>query len=327
MLIVLAAAAAVAAPRPGELKTFQDWVVGCDNGRLCQAVGLAPENDFEAAITAVKRSPEAKAAPEVWITAREVKPAGVRIDGRTFRLSPEQTGGETYRLQDPSGFLQAAIGGRNGELVDSSGRRLAKLSTAGASAALLYMDAAQRRTGTVTALVRRGQSTHVPPPPPLPVIAEVRAPKGVAPKRTVPPRILGRLRTKAECSPDSAGSDHRVEARTLDARTTLFLVPCWLGAYNTSALVLVSRKADRSDVRPAPFDNKTAGDGDPPLGAYWDEQKGRLASHFKGRGLGDCGTLQEWAWDGSRFRLILEESMSECRGSTDYITTWRATVR
>ena len=29
-----------AAPSPGELRTFNDWTVGCDNGRACQAVAL-----------------------------------------------------------------------------------------------------------------------------------------------------------------------------------------------------------------------------------------------------------------------------------------------
>ena len=62
----------------------------------------------------------------------------------------------------------------------------------------------------------------------------------------------------------------------------------------------------------------------PPDGAYWDEGTRRLASFFKGRGLGDCGAGQEWAWDGEMFRLIHAEAMGECRGSTDYITIWRA---
>ena len=43
MSLLLALAATVAAPQPGELKTFKDWTVGCDNGRACQAVGLLPD--------------------------------------------------------------------------------------------------------------------------------------------------------------------------------------------------------------------------------------------------------------------------------------------
>ncbi|HTG39817.1 DUF1176 domain-containing protein [Sphingomonas sp.] len=49
-----------------------------------------------------------------------------------------------------------------------------------------------------------------------------------------------------------------------------------------------------------------------------------LASYAKGRGIGDCGVSQRFIWDGPRFRLIEQAEMSECRGSIDYITTWRA---
>ena len=41
--LLLAAAAASAAPQPGEIKTYGDWTVGCDNGWRCQAGSLFPE--------------------------------------------------------------------------------------------------------------------------------------------------------------------------------------------------------------------------------------------------------------------------------------------
>ena len=334
MLLALAAVASVAAPRPGDLKTFRDWIVGCDNGRACQAVGLMPEGDHEAATTTVKRAAEAGAAPDIWITAREKRPAAVRIDGRSFALAAEPGDETIYRPSDAKALLAALAAARRAELVDAGGRRLGALSTSGASAALLYMDEAQRRIGTVTALVRRGgkPASEVPAPPPLPQIAEVRPPNGPAPKRSLPPARLRRLKAKSDCSADLPLNDHPVESRPLDARTTLFLVPCWIAAYNSGSLVLVARKPDASDLQPALFDHKGApaerrGALVPPEGAYWDEEAGRLASAFKGRGLGDCGVVQDWAWDGTKFRLIREDAMSECRGSTDYITTWRARVK
>jgi invasion protein IalB len=42
MISLLLAAAAAVAPQPAQLKGFQDWTVGCDNGRACHAVGLVP---------------------------------------------------------------------------------------------------------------------------------------------------------------------------------------------------------------------------------------------------------------------------------------------
>ncbi len=55
MIALIALAATARSPQPGELKTFKDWTVGCDNGRACQAVGLLPENDVEEAIITVRR--------------------------------------------------------------------------------------------------------------------------------------------------------------------------------------------------------------------------------------------------------------------------------
>ena len=47
---------------------------------------------------------------------------------------------------------------------------------------------------------------------------------------------------------------------------------------------------------------------------------------MKGRGLGDCGSGQDYVWDGKRFRLVQQTDLGECRGMLDYITTWRAQV-
>ena len=49
-----------------------------------------------------------------------------------------------------------------------------------------------------------------------------------------------------------------------------------------------------------------------------------VAEDMKGRGLGDCGTRRTYVWDGARFRLTFQAQMDECRGSIDWIPTWRA---
>ena len=46
----------------------------------------------------------------------------------------------------------------------------------------------------------------------------------------------------------------------------------------------------------------------------------------KGRGLGDCGSQQQFAWDGARLRLVDQRDMGECRQVTSFIPTWRAQV-
>lgn len=323
--MLAAALLAAAAPQPGALKTFGDWTVGCDNGRVCQAVALLPEDGADGATLAVLRGAEAGAVPDVWVTVRVEgmqSPEALVIDGTSFPLVLDRQT-ETLRVRDGAGAARMLGQAITIVALGPGGDGRAQVSTKGSAAALLYMDEQQRRLDTATALVRRGPkpASAVPPPPALPLVDEVRA-GGVAPGFRLARARIGHLRKAGGCDPAMDLADFRPEARRLDARTMLVLIPCWLAAYNGSSLVLVGRKTNGSDLVPARFDHKGT-----PEGAYWDEEKGRLASFFKGRGLGDCGSGQEWAWDGQRFRLVRAEAMGECRGSTDYITTWRANTR
>jgi hypothetical protein len=103
--------------------------------------------------------------------------------------------------------------------------------------------------------------------------------------------------------------------------------PCGNGAYNyfSSAYVV----DERGRARPAPFDHAAGNiEGfDSLVNAAWVAETRTLSTFGKGRGLGDCGTGQDYVWDGKRFRLVQQQAMPECRGSMDYIATWRATVR
>jgi hypothetical protein len=320
----------VAAPQPAALKTFQDWTVGCDNGRACQAVGLMPEADYESATMAVRRGPEPGSVPEIWINPGDAKPAVAMVDGKSFALN-EATDAQDAPLlapRDGPAFLRALAAAKDVNLVDQAGKRLVALSPRGASAAMLFMDEQQRRIGTVTALVRIGPKppATVPPPPALP---EIRQP----PVSSKPARTLGAARVRQMLGRETTSCEYAqelsIEGGRLDAGHSLVLAshPCGNGAYNffSSAWVI----DERGRASPAQLDagGGLGEDDDLLVNAGWDAKTRRLTTFGKGRGLGDCGSGQEYAWDGGRFRLIHEESMGECRGSTDYITTWRATVR
>lgn len=171
-----------------------------------------------------------------------------------------------------------------------------------------------------------GAATRVPPPPALPVIASpVRSTRSA--------RTLSRARVRAllgretvTCEYAQAGS---IESVRLDGRSSLVLAshPCGNGAYNLFSSAYIVDERGRATA--ARFD-KGAGmmeGGDGPLvNADWDAGAWRLTSYAKARGLGDCGATKAYAWDGARFRIVEETFMGECRGSTDYITTFRARV-
>jgi hypothetical protein len=87
MMILLASLAAAAAPQPAELKTFQDWTVGCDNGRACQAVALMPEDWPEKAATmSLRRGPQPQSLPEIEFATEAGKGVSVAADGRKLGI-------------------------------------------------------------------------------------------------------------------------------------------------------------------------------------------------------------------------------------------------
>lgn len=325
-MLLLALAAAAAGPQPGELKTFADWTVGCDNGRACQAVALVPqaESRDDYLLLVVRRDAGPNARPVLTLSTEKGLPgaAMLRVDGK-----PVLRVARAALLPVPPELA----GGRRAALTDPAGRTLASASLAGLSAAFLYMDERQRRLDSAGALIRRGPrlDTSVPAAPPLPRIVQPRptagAPRALAPAAAA--RLIGP--DNAVCA--YAQGPVRPRAIRLDARHSLALVghPCGNGAYNVFTSVFVVDETGRA--RPAMFDATTGMDPDRAnpnvlVNADWDAATRRLSSYAKGRGLGDCGVVQRYAWDGAGFRLVEQREMGECRGSTDYITTWRATV-
>lgn len=329
LMSLIIAAAALAAPQPGTLRTFADWTVGCDNGRMCQAVALLPRDGADGATLALKRGPEAAARSVIWVTLRNEgaeSPAYLAVDGRRFDLALDAAS-QSLRVRDGQNVARLLGQATRIEALDRRGRVLGVVSARGSAAALLAMDVDQRRAGTIGALVRRGSATNVPPAPALPTIISPPVPARAA-------RALGDGRVRQLLGPGLTGCDdaqgREVTTVRLDARTSLTLAthPCGNGAYNVfSTPFLVD---ERGRVTRARFDSEPGmqpeSGGATLVNADWDAARRRLTSFAKARGIGDCGSTQAYAWDGSRFRLVEQSVMGECRGSTDYITTWRARV-
>jgi hypothetical protein len=168
----------------------------------------------------------------------------------------------------------------------------------------------------------------VPAPPALPTI-RAAAPSR-KPPRAIPKAIVARMRKDA-CEDEDGGDGGPAQTYRLDATHSLATISsqCLSGAYNSAALLLVAGEA--GPWKPAEYDigSDDRSEGSPASLAFnadWVPATNRLEMYMKGRGLGDCGTLQTFAWDGARFRLVLQADMSECRGSIDFITTWHARV-
>lgn len=326
--LTLALPAPAQTVKPGVLKTFGDWTVGCDNAGRCKAVALDPgyaESDAhdlpDLPLMVVREAgPNRWASVVVTDAVRPTMRIVVTVDGRQAGVIPGATGRVEGEAAQP--LIGALLRGHQARL--SMENWTVSYMLTGLSAALRYMDAEQKRTGTVGALVAKGSAPDKAIAPSLPMVQTVSAigrPASLAPAR------IAALRKTAGCGIAAYTDDPPApEFHALGGGETLVLLPCDSGAYNfISSLYVLGRDGK---VRAAETDAPTGMDPDAkvPSVVNGSFERGVLSSYAKGRGIGDCGVIQQFAWDGRRFRLIEQTEMSECRGSTDYITTWRARV-
>ncbi|WP_443019558.1 DUF1176 domain-containing protein [Sphingomonas phyllosphaerae] len=314
-----------ASPKPGDQKTFRDWTVACDNVARCAMASLGTDADFPAVTMQVARAAGPDGAIEIALDMPQGDgdaPATLRIDGRAFPVAGAGLSGT-----EAAAIARALADAKTIEALDKSGKRLGTISAAGASAALRYIDAQQGRAGTVTALVARGDkaAATVPAARPAP---HVRAVAFAGTPATMTPDLLAAMRRTAECDPSFTGPEPR--AHGLADGATLVLLPCSAGAYNEIDALFIVRDGKATPARtdaPSGFE-ETGADSQTPVHSVinGDVDGGVLRSYAKGRGLGDCGVMQSFVWDGTQLRLTEQRSMGECRGNPDYLPVWQARV-
>lgn len=101
-------------------------------------------------------------------------------------------------------------------------------------------------------------------------------------------------------------------------------VRCWRGAYNFSRAYYLVDEGPQPNVRPASFtrpaapapgQERDAAEADNVLvNAAYVAETGSIDHYSKGRGIGDCGELGGWVWDGRAFQSTRLTLMPACRG-------------
>jgi hypothetical protein len=336
--------ATTAAPNLGSLRMDEDWMAGCDNFRTCQVVSLnedmsgsvvVPLSDGNLSIF-VERGRAANAAVVLRMRLNaanlEGKPVSeLRVDGRklevVFSLKDDEV---SFEPAVALKVIEAMRDGTQLSLIDPKGVQMATVSLKGLKGSLRYFDIKQDRRGSVSALVDAGPNagpvpTATTPKPPAPVLAAIGSTK--EPKRVSLP-LLEKLRASDPCRSNNAitGNPPAIYER-LDARNTLLILRSRCLGYNTQdQLFIVS---DTGTAKRAPFGaHQPVGEDPFPLAnVWWDKEERRLRTYRKSRGIGGCGEMAAYAWDRSgMFNIVHYKSMTECRGATEFITTFRRDV-
>jgi hypothetical protein len=131
-----------------------------------------------------------------------------------------------------------------------------------------------------------------------------------------------------DCDDDIATLEIAPIAARLSPDLTLWAPLCTRGAYNmiySFAVVDAKGAARRLPIRYASSAETTT----ELMNVDYDPATRTLSNFEKGRGLGDCGAVNTWVWDGKAFAPTAQDLMGECRGVSpdDWVTTWRTRAK
>lgn len=340
--IATALAPAARAEDFGEVTVIRNWLAACDNVRTCRALSLPDEGADDRWFIRLDRDGEGGAPVKLMLATAEENgrregPLELRSGAETIvTLTP----GQGYVVQDDGLIIQ------NREAIEAiiaalrrvpslelhfatppaDGKARPTISLDGASAALLWIDDRQKRIGTVTALVRRGDkpASAVPAPPRMPpALPELTG--NAAPPTSVTPAARREMERQSAgyCDRDQTlPSNEPTFIARLGRDLLLASVPCASGAYNFSRAYFLLQDGPRPQVRPANFPRpyRLGRDetGEEPsnvlINGDTDDRQGGVSYYSKGRGLGDCGDTGSWQWDGQAFRPVAAMRMPTCRG-------------
>jgi hypothetical protein len=144
----------------------------------------------------------------------------------------------------------------------------------------------------------------------LPVLVSAQTTDGALPRAAIEDGLK-----KAECSVPIEDTAKAPDSFDLGAGQKLFIVSCWQAAYQSGSIVYVMDSAgaarlmtfqDWNGKKFAPAMSLSEVDFDP---------NGKTISMFyKGRGVGDCGSMATWNWTGSEFKLKEYYFKEKCDG-------------
>jgi hypothetical protein len=319
-------------------QSFSDWQVTCNNQNFCVARNTGEHHGL---VMTLARSAGAHtdAALRVDLGGRELPPAKepaiaprLRLDNAPLPLVAEQWRVTPWHLMTDNAaiitaFLQTI---QESQAITLEGGK-GMISLVGLKAALLFIDAQQKRVGSETAWIKKGDDPplSVPPAPALKEVALVNpTPTPLTQEELNDLLDYGNWRmNNSQCSLDPMRREVRVTALTDDK--ALLMIDCEAGAYNTVELAwLVSREkpfASRPVRLKLPFTPANGNNDLELMNAVFDEKTRELTTLAKGRGLTDCGVMTRWRFNGQRFNLVRYAEEPNCdnwQGPDAWPTLW-----
>ena len=303
----------------GNYFSHKDWEIACDNTGTCRVAGYQADNQSHSISVLLQRA----AGAQAQVSAR------VKIDREAFGRELKQL--QLFMAGQSFGFVKIDSKTDEGQLSIAQTQKLIQalqgkepilwkwnkftwaLSVDGASAVLLRMDDFQKRIGTNSALLRKStaSSDQVLKPKNIPKVNINSYVKGLQARHLIHSAISKQIfkqiknTTTAEDCPlvfdTNFLADDRVVVFPLNSQYAVVEVPCWRGAYNVGNGYWVM---DRQLKQVKQIVTVT--------GSSFSE--GQIFSNQRGRGIGDCNSVEEWSWTGKRFIKTYQARTEMCRG-------------
>lgn len=318
---------------------FSDWQVTCNNQNFCVARNVGLHHGLVMTLT---RSAGAATSVSLRIQLGGVgNPVAalapiaprLQLDGKPLALSDThwQIADKLLKTDDNvtiDAFLQQV---QNAQTITLE-KGLQTISLQGLKAALLFIDSQQKRVGSETAWVGKGEEPplSVPPAPALRSVVKMEGAQSPLSRDELNDLMdYGNERMNSSaCSLDPFRREVRVSALTDEQ--VLLMTSCEAGAYNTIWLAwLVSRQRPYI-AHPVRLTLPFQPPGDAPrdvelVNASYDDRHQELVTLDKGRAPGDCGIQTRWRYDGQRFSLVRYAQQPQCdnwQGPDAWPTLW-----
>ena len=337
-LLVLGAAPCLARELP-ELTPLwlqqEGWISACDNRRDCQLL-YAPNIAFAEQVNHLTLIIRSQAGPEGQVQLQlehqgaPFDPAALRLDGQPLEPAmlvalvqeveaPDSTREQQYyRVDDQALARQWLARLRTGQVLELPGEEPAQVQLKGLSDLLQRVDQVQERLGTVSALAAPGEQ-------PVSAVPRVQAAKALRPYPGVTPlsaRERSGLRAAVQQTlppPKTEEDDDyvmppRIELYPLTAQQALVFEFSDCGAYICQFDISSRSRTAPYALQPLQMQALPDGSVDHAGGLNYYPETGELSSFLMGRGIGDCGEMASWHFDGQAFRLTDYRRMPNCSG-------------
>ncbi|NBF03920.1 DUF1176 domain-containing protein [Pseudomonas sp. Fl5BN2] len=325
----------------------EGWISACDNRRDCQLL-YAPNIAFAAQVNHLTLKIRSQVGPEGRVQLQlehqgaPFELGALRLDGQPLEPgllaalvqeveAPDSTREQQYyRVDDQPLVRQWLARLRAGQVLELPGEEPAQVLLKGLPELLQGVDQAQQRQGTVSALAAPGEQPNSavprvqpaqalrPYPGVKPLSARERAGLLAAVQKTLPP-------PKSE-EDDDYVMPPRIEVYPLTAQQALVFEFSDCGAYICLFDISSRSRTAPYGVQSLQLQALPAGSVDNAGGINYYPETGVLSSFLLGRGVGDCGEMASWHFDGQAFQLTDYRRMPSCSGLgyEDWPVLWSA---